>query len=93
MNLDTDWEDFCDINTESSSSILHRDSEYNNIGRLDKGTAPKSNDLYISTQTIISYLDTEINLIEVFWKLPIIPYHQATERIIKKQIKFNSVSK
>lgn len=93
MNLDTDWEDFCDINTESSSSILHRDSEYNNIGRLDKGTAPKSNDLYISTQTIISYLDTEINLIEVFWKLPIIPYHQATEGIIKKQIKFNSVSK
>ena len=55
-------------------------------------TIPKSNSLYISTQTIISYLDTDVNLNEVFWKLPLIPYYLPQEGVVKKQIKFNSHS-
>lgn len=53
---------------------------------------PISNKLYISTQTIISYLNTAVDLKEVFWKLPIIPYCLPQEGIVKKQIKFNSLS-
>jgi TATA-box binding protein (TBP) (component of TFIID and TFIIIB) len=53
---------------------------------------PKSNDLYISTQTIISYLNMDVDLKTVFWQLPIIPYALPQEGIVKKQIKFNSMS-
>jgi hypothetical protein len=60
---------------------------------LDQDGVPKSNALYISTQTIISYLNMDVNLKEVFWQLPIIPYALPKEGIVKKQIKFNSLSK
>jgi len=48
---------------------------------------PKAQELYISTKSKIGYLDKVINLSDVFWKIPITPYHQNGEGVIKKQIK------
>lgn len=84
MDLDDEWNDFLN------------DSSYN----LDRpaynielnGSVPESSALYISTNTIISYLNQPIPLIELFWKLEIIPYHTQQEGIIKKQIKLNSTT-
>jgi TATA-box binding protein (TBP) (component of TFIID and TFIIIB) len=87
---------------KSRSSISISGSSITNTKKsnpLNKDTSsgedgiPKSNALYISTQTIISYLNMDVNLKEVFWKLPIIPYALPKEGIVKKQIKFNSQSK
>ena len=36
---------------------------------------------------------SEVNLNDVFWKLPVIPYYEPSEGIIKKQMKINSNSK
>ena len=42
--------------------------------------------------TNIAFLNTTIDLIDVFWKIPIIKYGTAVEGIVKKQMKFNSLT-
>ena len=54
---------------------------------------PKCGDLYISTKTMIGYLQSTVPLIETFWNIPIISYTDRKEGVIKKQIKFNSDTK
>ena len=61
-------------------------------GQMPKGQMPKCSDIYISTKTKISYFNKPILLNDVFWKIPIMPYHTESEGIIKKQIKINSSS-
>jgi hypothetical protein len=53
---------------------------------------PKASDIYISTKSKIAYLDREINLRDVFWKIPVIPYATPSNGVIKKQMKFNSTT-
>ena len=53
---------------------------------------PKCSDIYISTKTQIAYLNQTINLADVFWSIPIIPYHLQEEGLIKKSMKFNTLS-
>ena len=53
---------------------------------------PKCTPIYISTKTNIAYLNTPIDIKNVFWDIPIIYYSKAEEGIIKKQIKLNSLS-
>ena len=50
---------------------------------------PECSTLYISTKTIITYLNTSLNLKELFPKIPILAYHLAKEGVIKKTMKFN----
>ena len=54
--------------------------------------APKASNIYISTKTKIAYLDTPIDLKEVFWEVPVIPYAKPCNGVIKKQMKFNTTS-
>ena len=56
-------------------------------------TMPKCSELYISTKTIICYLDSKIDINKIFWKLPIIPYHKADCGILKKEIKLTTETK
>lgn len=84
-DIDDDWETFCD-----SDCII--DDEKNHIQISSEENTPKCNNIYISTKTNISYLNQTIALSDIFWKLPILPYHLPQEGIIKKQMKFNSLS-
>lgn len=43
-------------------------------------------ELYISTQTKIAFLNKQINIYDVFWKIPLIKYDENKYGIIKKQI-------
>lgn len=87
QDIDDDWNNFC----EDDYKI-----EYNYDNKTNPSSAskdiPKCSDIYISTRTIISYLNREIDLTNLFWKIPIISYHIPTEGIIKKQMKFNFTS-
>ena len=79
--LDQEWENyFNDI--EDTTSV--------NEEKKDNNFVPKCSDIYISTQTKTGALDKMIDLEDIFWKLPIIPYHEQKEGIIKKIIKINS---
>ena len=102
MNIDQEWENFI---SSSNNDDISSDEEFemdNDIKNeiisanipLDIGSeAPKATDIYISTKTKIAYLNTAIDLKKIFWKVSIIPYSQPTNGVIKKQIKFNSMSK
>ena len=62
------------------------------VGDENTNTINKVSDIYISTKTIIAYLNVEIDLNTVFWKIPVIPYSYPKDGVIKKQMKFNSLS-
>jgi len=53
---------------------------------------PKASGIYISTKTKISYLNQHIDLKKLFWAVPIIPYARPEQGVVKKQIKFNSLT-
>ena len=82
-----DWENFC------NNEITMNNSEIEILDNVvDENYIPKSSNIYISTKTKISYLSQVIDLKKTFWKLKISPYHTVGECIIKKQMKFNSLT-
>ena len=81
MDINTAWQNFCNGDYKSNSNT-NNTTQRKNIA--------KCTDLYISTKTKISYLSHEIDLNKIFWKIPIIPYYEPREGIIKKQMKVNS---
>jgi TATA-box binding protein (TBP) (component of TFIID and TFIIIB) len=81
--LDTEWEQF-----------ITNTMPVNFAPEIDYSTnIPKPSDLYVSTNTIISYFSEAIPLFDLFWKLKVIAYHEQAEGIIKKQIKIISNTK
>ena len=84
LDIDSAWNSFCGGNYDTSTSKL--------VTNIDTSTAPKCSNLYISTRTKISYLSQEIDLGTIFWKINVIPYHLQCEGVVKKQMKFNSIS-
>ena len=48
---------------------------------------PECDPLFISTTTKVVFLNQPIDIHRIFWELPIIPYWEPKEGIIKKQIK------
>ena len=103
-NIDIEWENFISSNNHDILSD-DEESETDNLFKNDsnfvsadvsmdiKSTAPKATNIYISTKTKIAYLNMTIDLKKIFWDIPIIPYHQASNGVIKKQMKFNSTEK
>lgn len=85
--LNAEWLSFKN-NTICHNNVLSND--YTN--KTEDRDIPKSNELYISTQTKIAYLNIPINIYELFWELPVIKYYTPKEGVIKKSIKINSIN-
>ena len=85
--LDNEWTKFL-INND----IDDDDFNFNEDKKLSDEkiyNIPKSSDLYISTKTVIAYINHgDLPIKSLFWKIPTISYSNFTEGIIKKQIKF-----
>lgn len=81
---DAEWMQFCnnEYSKNTENGRLGDNDHMNNIPEC-----PKANDLYISTKSKIGYLNKEVDLSDIFWKIPILDYHNNTEGVIKKQIK------
>ena len=101
--IDQEWDDFMkstsytsqyqNFYTEEEKEIplpLSRPSTMEEP-RTYTGLCPKATDIYISTKTKIAFLNTTIDLKEIFWKIPVIEYGQPIHGVIKKQMKFNSL--
>jgi len=54
--------------------------------------SPKCSDIYISTKTKIAYLNTPIDLMKIFWNIPVLLYQERKEGVIKKQMKVNCLN-
>jgi len=103
--VDDEWEkfisaDYNDASTDDDDNENNNNEEdftnrrQNSVDfEMNKNLiSPKANNIYISTKSKIAYLNTEINLKDIFWKVPIIPYATPTNGVIKKQMKFNSIT-
>ena len=101
MDIDDEWLKFTSNNYDENSSddeeeinvIIKQQTTEEFISanlNVDFSEAPKPSNIYISTKTKIAYLNTPIDLKEIFWQVPIIPYAKPCDGVIKKQMKFNS---
>ena len=88
-NIDLEWEQYLE---NDNLNIPNEDNDLMEYNKDENENIPKASPIYISTKTKIAYLNSKINLQEIFWLLPILEYHIAKEGIIKKQIKMNSTS-
>ena len=55
----------------------------------DSGVRPAPTDIYISTKTLIAFMDRPMCLKPLFWAIQVLPYNTPTCGIVKKQMKFN----
>ena len=80
MSLSADWESF--LSNQPIRSIVA-----SNVPEM-----PEPSSIYISTKTVIAYLDRPVDLVNVFWSLAVLPYHSPSAGLVKKQMKFNSLN-
>jgi len=96
LNIDDEWENFmsCGNQEEVNETEFFKNEEGGEFAKSNilNELAPESSPIYISTKTNISYLSMPIDLKTVFWKIPIIPYSRPENGVIKKQMKFNSLT-
>lgn len=85
-DLDSDWNNFISNSDNTLTYSMNTNIIDDNI--------PKCSELYISTSTIISYLNVkDIDIQKIFWKIPILNYETRENGVIKKQIKFSTTDK
>jgi TATA-box binding protein (TBP) (component of TFIID and TFIIIB) len=97
--IDNEWEMFLsnqitDNDTEDNcfENQKHSHLKNNSVERDLSIEIPKATDIYISTKSKIAYLNHPMNLNTIFWGIKIKPYSRPEEGIIKKQMKFNSMT-
>lgn len=80
MSCDAEWEKFLNDETDIFNVT---EKENNNVI-----VEPSCTDLYVSTKTLISFLNKPIDLKKTFWAINVINYMTPKEGVIKKQIKY-----
>ena len=97
-NIDEEWSSFLTTKYDENTSDDENNNlldEYNgtnqelNSTEIFIGDVPKPTEIYISTKSKIAYLEQPIDL-SIFWNIPVIPYANPINGVIKKQIKLNS---
>ena len=80
--------------SEDDKTMTSDDSDYHPTTSLDQYVpllnVPKCDDLYISTKTKVLFLNQEIDIHSIFWKINILEYWKQQEGVIKKQMKIVS---
>ena len=71
------------INTKSSGCFDEHDV-------ISNEENPICDELYISTKTKVLFLNKEIDIYNIFWKIPVLEYWKTEEGVIKKQMKIVS---
>lgn len=89
-SIDDEWENFM----LGKPDRINRDdeNEYDDVDDDDEviiPDIPQCRDLYISTKTKKPFLniDDKIDILNLFWKIPVIEYWTPIEGIVKKQMK------
>ena len=97
--IDDEWKNFISekYDDEEEELLCDLEADKDNVVSADisKGLqleAPKATDIYISTRSKIAYLNQAIDLKTLFWGIKVIPYSTPANGVIKKQMKFNSLT-
>jgi hypothetical protein len=102
-SIDDEWDKFISSsynddysdNIEELSTVSDENISFTVSDRTDSNNneeIPKATEIYISTKSKIAYLNRAVDLKEIFWNIPIVPYAMPKNGVIKKQIKFNSTT-
>jgi hypothetical protein len=93
-NLDNEWASFLNTSATATaaSTPAHAHAVQPGAKRAAATAAPPSTDIYISTQTKIVYLNQPVDLKSVFWNIPVMSFDEQKEGVLKKQMKFNSLT-
>jgi len=105
-NIDDEWNSFISTNyveddddDDNDGCLLEQDtcdimsaSISTDFEQLDSVQVPIASNIYISTKSKIAYLNQSIDLKKLFWGIQVIPYATPRNGIIKKQMKFNSLT-
>ena len=93
-SVDEEWSkylsgDFEEYVNEKDDNIKSENNSIITENIIDSETSkiPRCEDLYISTKTKVLFLNTSIDINDIFWKIPIIEYSTQSNGIIKKQMK------
>ena len=92
-DIESAWSKFCEEEIDNSSHAEMPKSTAMTIEPVVntlKAEIPKCSKLNISTKTKIAYLNVPIDLKQVFWRIPVLNYHEPKVGVVKKQMKFNS---
>ena len=98
FDIESEWATFLE-ESEDITGVINRATRTNSYEEqihipLDESEmAPEPVPLYISTKSIITYLNTDIDINNIFWNLPILPYSTPHECVIKKEIKLTSLTR
>jgi hypothetical protein len=96
LTIDDEWENFLspdyDCDEVDAENEVSSNMNEEIVSEMNLTEAPKASEIYISTKSKIAYLNKEVDLRSVFWKVPVIPYATPQNGVIKKQMKFNSLS-
>lgn len=95
MGVDEEWQMFL---KDENISFTENGSEDDNVQEEDENQSqtdevPECEELSISTKTKVLYLNKSIDIENIFWNIPIIPYWQPKDGVLKKQIKIISNTK
>jgi len=92
--ISSSYDDEYSENIEELNTISDENTSFTINDRMNSNNEeiPKATEIYISTKSKIAYLNREIDLKEIFWNIPIVPYAMPKNGVIKKQIKFNSTT-
>jgi len=95
MDVDKEWQMFLeDENVSFVEKINNETAKEDDIMRQGESEeVPLCQELSISTKTKVLYLNMPIEIEEAFWNIPIIPYWQPKDGVLKKQIKIISNTK
>ena len=88
MSLDEEWLNFLNNQDENIDNLNNENINDN----INKQKIPDASLLNISTKTKIIYLNTSIELENIFWKIKLINYIDNNDGVIKKQIKIQTNS-
>jgi hypothetical protein len=95
--LDDEWNNYLngiedvvkDINiNERDISVDDNNRDIESLKIDDQ--APDCEDLYISTKTKVLFLNQEIDIHNIFWKIPVMEYWNPKDGVVKKQMKIVS---
>lgn len=86
--VDDEWSRFLQTPDDNEQIFLNNSS----VKNTEDEEIPECEELYISTKTKVLFLNQDIDIFNVFWKIPVINYWEPNEGVIKKQIKIVSNS-
>ncbi len=86
LDCEAEWANFCNGEFKLEEANVETAPETST-------NMPKCSDIYISTKTMISYLNKQIDIQNVFWQIAIMKYGVASCGVIKKQMKISFKNK